>query len=157
MDVWARGKKKKSAGWEFKSNALVNKSLKRISIRMLPREAQADTHIKMKEQMVNVYIIACKREPRFSLSSNSKNISTRGKMWFHHVNYITTSQRRNTDRFLNECKCEHASRQSLKRNRVTCSPRSQGLSPRAMVSTLCTRLRWEDKRLACKTHTHTWL
>lgn len=36
-----------------------------------------DAHIKMKEQMVNVYIIACKREPRFSLSSNSKNISRR--------------------------------------------------------------------------------
>lgn len=42
------------------------------------------------------------------------------------------------------------SRQSLKRKRVTCSPRSQGLSPRAMVSTLCTRVRWEDSRLACK-------
>lgn len=112
-------------------------------------------HIKTKEQMVNVYIIACKPEPRLPLSCTSKNITTRGKMWFHHVNYITTFQRRYEDIFLNESKCEHASRQSLKRNRVTCSPRSQGLSPRAMVSTLCTKLRWDDKRLACKTHTPT--
>lgn len=38
----------------------------------------------------------------------------------------------------------------MKRKSVTCSPRSQGLSPRAMVSTLWTRLRWDDNRLACR-------
>lgn len=48
------------------------------------------------------------------------------------------------------------SKQSLKRKSVTCSPRSQGLSPRAMVSTLWTRLRCDDNRLACRCiQTHT--
>lgn len=48
------------------------------------------------------------------------------------------------------------SKQSLNRKSVTCSPRSQGLSPRAMVSTLWTRLRCDDNRLACRrTQTHT--
>lgn len=42
------------------------------------------------------------------------------------------------------------SKQSLNRKSVTCSPRSQGLSPRAIVSTLWTRLRCDDNRLACR-------